>query len=145
MIVTKFASAIKRIWANQLSPIPPEIIMWFIWFIDLYWLDDFLLSDIISNFISLLNYKYRFMSFNFYIAWKNLIWRLPTYLLLKLHKLLLLGKFLKWNCFFFFFFFQKEYSLQKYWTKSIFFFAFIIWFTDMHQLRCIKCDNTKIL
>ena len=144
MIVTKFAPAIKRIWANQLSPIPPEIIMWFIWFIDLYWLDDFLLSDIISNFISLLNYKYRFMSFNFYIAWKNLIWRLPTYLLLKLHKLLLLGKFLKWNCFFFFFF-QKEYSLQKYWTKSIFFFAFIIWFTDMHQLRCIKCDNTKIL
>ena len=144
MIVTKFAPAIKRIWANQLSPIPPGIIMWFIWFIDLYWLDDFLLSDIISNFISLLNYKYRFMSFNFYIAWKNLIWRLPTYLLLKLHKLLLLGKFLKWNCFFFFFF-QKEYSLQKYWTKSIFFFAFIIWFTDMHQLRCIKCDNTKIL
>ena len=49
---------------------------------DLHWLDVFLLLEIISNFISLLNYKYQFVSFKFYIGWNSLTWGLPTYILL---------------------------------------------------------------
>ena len=39
---------------------------------------------IISNVILLENYKYGFLSFGFYINWKNLKWRLSTYIWLKL-------------------------------------------------------------
>ena len=50
---------------------------------DLYWLDMCLLPEIISNFRSLLNYKYWFMLLNFYISWLCFVWGLSSYILLK--------------------------------------------------------------
>ena len=104
---------------------------------DLYWFDVFLLSEIISNFISL-NYKYRFMSFYFYIGWKSLTWGLPTYIFYWNYKFELLEKSLKLNIFFF----AGKSILYKNTQPRVFFcLRFIIWFTDMHQTKCIICDN----
>ena len=70
------------------------------WLCDLYWLDVFLLLEIISNFISLLNYKYQFVSFKFYIGWNSLTWGLPTYILLRL-SIRIIGKIAETKLIFF--------------------------------------------
>ena len=49
-----------------------------------WWLDVFCVSEIISNVILSENYKYWFLSFGFYIYWKNIKWRLSIYIWLKL-------------------------------------------------------------
>ena len=94
------------------------------WFIhdscDLYWLDVFLSLEIISNFISLLNYKYQFVPFKFYIGWNSFTWGLPTYILLRL-SIHIIGKIAETKLIFFSW---KEYSLEKYSTKSIFLFVY---------------------
>ena len=53
---------------------------------------------------------------NFYIGWKSFIWGLSTYILLKL-KIRIIGKITEIKLIFYW----KEYPLQKYSFKNIFF------------------------
>ena len=105
---------------------------------DLHWLDVFLLLETISNFISLLNYKYQFVSFKSYIGWNSLTWELPTYILLWL-SIRIIGKIAKTKLIFL--------LERKFFTKILnqeYFFVclrFVTWFTDIHQTKCIICDN----
>ena len=60
------------------------VVFWFMWFMWLQRLDVWCVSEIISNVTLSENYKYWFLSFGFYINWKNIKWRLSTYIWLKL-------------------------------------------------------------
>ena len=85
----------------------------------LYWLDVFLLLEIIWNFISLLNYQYRFRLFQFYIGWK--IFNLGITYIYVIGIINLYYWKDHWNRTDFLYW--KEYPLQKYSTETIFLFT----------------------
>ena len=82
----------------------------------------FLLLEIISNFILLLNYKYQFVSFKFYIGWNSLAWGLPTYILLRL-SIRIIGKIAETKLIFF----AAKNILYKNTQPRVFFCLFTIY------------------
>ena len=87
---------------------------------------------ILPKVILLENYKYWFLSFGFYINWKNLKWRLSTYIWLKL-KFSIIEEIVRIRLVFM----SKQLYSPRIHEWSYFVLLLVLWFTGSHQASCI--------